>query len=245
MRRMVKRGLIAAGILALLGLLVFVLLWNGVFLLNNPDRERYPVRGVDVSHWQGEIDWQTLAAQDVSFAFIKATEGSDFVDKRFAANWADARQTGLRTGAYHFFSFDSAGRTQAENFIRTVDSFEGMLPPVIDLEFYGDKAKHPPAQADVRRELNELIALLKAHYGMQPVIYATQASYDLYLAGAYEDCDVWIRSVFTRPRISDGRKWTFWQYADREKLQGYTGEERFIDMNVFCGSREDFLRYGQ
>lgn len=245
MRRAVKRGLIAAGTLALLGVLAIALVWNGVILLNNPGRERYPVRGVDVSNWQGEIDWPTLAAQDIGFAFIKATEGSDFVDRRFAENWSGAQQTGLRTGVYHFFSFDSPGHTQAENFIRTVKPFEGMLPPVIDVEFYGDKAKNPPAREDVCRELDDMVALLKAHYGMQPILYATRESYDLYLAGAYADCDIWFRSVLSRPRISDGRTWTFWQYTNRERLQGYSGEENFIDMNVFCGGADEFLRYGE
>ena len=62
---------------------VGLLFWNGILLINNPDETEYPVRGVDVSAYQGEIDWTILANQNIDFAFIKATEGSSFVDKRF------------------------------------------------------------------------------------------------------------------------------------------------------------------
>lgn len=65
----------------------------------------------------------------------------------------------------------------------------------------------------------------------------------LLLAGAYEDYDIWIRDVVSQPSLSDGREWTFWQYTNRERLEGYQGEERFIDMNVFRGSEEDFAAY--
>lgn len=243
MRRHGKALAVLAAVLAL-GLALCALVYNGTILLNNPSRRQYPVRGVDVSHWQGDIQWDVLAQQDISFAFIKATEGSSYVDDCFARNWIAAQQTGLRIGAYHFFSFDSAGETQARNFIRNVDAFPGMLPPVIDLEFYGDKAIHPPEAASVRRELDAMIALLEAHYGMEPIIYATNASYKLYLQDAYEHCGIWIRSVFAPPRMPDGRAWTFWQYTDRERLPGYSGDEPFIDMNVFCGTREEFSRFG-
>ena len=88
-----------------------------------------------------------------------------------------------------------------------------------------------------------MLEQLEAHYDRKPVLYATKASYDLYLAGAYEDYDIWIRDVVSQPSLSDGREWTFWQYTNRERLEGYQGEERFIDMNVFRGSEEDFAAY--
>ena len=117
-KRRLLYSLLAAVLLS--AFVLAFLVWNGYLLLNNPSRERYPVRGVDVSKYQGEIDWPVLAEQEISFAFIKATEGSSHVDARFAYNYEEARKTGLRVGAYHFFSFDSGGDTQAENFIRNV-----------------------------------------------------------------------------------------------------------------------------
>ncbi len=223
--------------------LLVTAVWFGWVPLNKPSRQVYPVRGVDVSHYQGEIQWEVLARQDISFAFIKATEGSGFTDECFTKNFRDARSAGLRVGAYHFFSFDSCGKTQAEHFIRTVAPFEGMLPPVVDFEFYGDKWDNPPDITIARQELDTLLTALEAHYGMKPILYATEETYDLYLSGEYEHYDIWIRNVISSPRLSDGRDWTFWQYSNRGGLEGFGGTERYIDLNVFCGTREAFLAY--
>lgn len=226
-------------------LVLFLLFWNGILQLNNPSPSQYPVRGVDVSSYQGEIDWAVLSKQDVQFAFIKATEGSSFTDERFAFNFSEARKTDLRVGAYHFFSYDSPGDAQAEHFIKTVGNPEGMLPPVIDLEFYGDKEANPPGRAETREQLDRMIETLEAYYGVKPILYATEKSYQLYLAGGYSDCDIWIRNVITFPSLSDGRDWTFWQFTNRMRLNGYSGEETYIDVNVFNGSQSDFDRYGK
>ncbi len=212
------------------------LLWTGTIHANNPSTSTYPVRGVDVSAYQGTIDWAVLASQDIRFAFLKATEGSTFVDDRFAANLAGANAAGLRVGAYHFFSFESPGATQADNVIRTVPAGELGLPVVVDLESYGEFGLNPAAVDDVRRELGVLLERLRAAYGHRPIVYATADSYDRYLAGASGDVDIWIRDTWREPALSDGRVWTFWQFSDRHRLAGYAGEEAFIDLNVFAGS---------
>lgn len=242
-QKIMKPILIGAVVLLLLALILFLLVWNGVILLNNPSNDKYPVRGVDVSSYQGDIDWEKLASQDVAFAFIKATEGSSFVDAYFEYNYSEAQKSGIAVGAYHFFSYDSSGKTQAENFIETVKPFDGMLPPVIDLEFYGDKERNLPEREDVEAELRDFIAEIEGYYGMKPIIYATEKSYRLYLSEDYDEYDIWIRNVLTKPTLSDGRDWTFWQFTNRETLDGYNGKERFIDVNVFCGSKEEFDAY--
>lgn len=242
-----KKKWIVAGTVSLALLLsipIFIaLVWSGTILLNNPSQSRYPVRGVDVSRYQGQIDWNVLASNDISFAYIKATEGSSYVDSCFSYNYEEARKTSLRVGAYHFFSYDSEGQTQADHYIAVVEKTDGMLPPVIDLEFYGDKEQNPPAQDSVRQELTVMLDRLEEYYGVKPIIYATEKSYKLYLADAFQEYDIWIRNIFSSPHLSDHREWTFWQYTNRGKLEGYQGDEKYIDMNVFCGSSEDFLSY--
>ena len=102
------RGLLAAAaFFAAAG--IFLLANGGLPRLNSPSGERYPVRGVDVSVYQGGIDWKTLAEQGISFAFIKATEGSSSVDPNFCWNYSQARQSGLRIGAYHFLVSTAMG----------------------------------------------------------------------------------------------------------------------------------------
>lgn len=219
------------------------MVWTGVLHPNNPSREQYPVWGVDVSRYQGEIDWPVLAGQGIEFAFIKATEGSSYVDPRFAENLAGATAAGIRAGAYHFFSFESAGETQADNVIRQVPVDPELLPVAVDLEFYGQFWSSPPPDDQVRRELGALLERLADHYGRRPIVYTTGEAYNRYLAGVFPEVDIWIRDVWRTPSLADGREWTFWQFTDRHRLPGYEGEEPFIDLNLFAGDRAAWEQY--
>ena len=199
----------------------------------------YELRGVDVSHYQGAIDWEELARQDLDFAFIKATEGSGHLDECFYDNWKAAGETELYVGAYHFFSFDSAGETQAQFYIDTVGDLSGKFSPVIDVEYYGDKKNNPPEKAEVVRSLRELLLILEEEYQVKPIIYTTRSAYKDYLEGEFTDYPLWVRSVYCPPSFLFGDDWTFWQYTDTAVLDGYKGDEKYIDMNVFRGTRKE------
>jgi len=203
----------------------------------------YAVRGVDVSHYQGEIDWSVLKDQGIDFAFIPATEGSSHLDERFAENWAAAKDTGLYIGSYHFFSFDSAGRSQAEWYIKTTGDLGGRLAPVVDVEYYGDKEIHPPEKEPVIRELREFLNILEEQYHVKPIIYTTYKVYRRYLAGEFEEYPLWIRNVYYSPNLDMHGKWQFWQYTDRAVLAGYAGTETYIDLNVFHGDEDELKKY--
>jgi len=240
-----KLSIIVIVFVVIIGGLLAFLFYNGILLFNNPSAEKYPIRGIDVSSYQGEIDWEQIAKQNISFAFIKATEGSNFVDSYFHQNWNNAIKTGIKVGAYHFFSFDSGGAAQAENFISEVGNPSDMLPPVIDIELYGDYKNNPPNRENVEVELNIFIEKIIETYGVNPIIYVTKESYNLYIANGFNNCDIWIRDVFDYPTLSDGRSWTFWQFTNRARLQGYEGKEKYIDLNVFNGTKTDFENYGK
>ncbi|MEZ0579770.1 GH25 family lysozyme [Nocardioides sp. MH1] len=232
-RRLLWTGLCAALVLVVLGGLTI----HGTLWPNRLLAAHYDVRGVDVSHHQGPIDWEALAGDDVDFAYIKATEGSSHVDDRFAANWQDARDAGLVVGAYHFMSFDSPGEDQARNLVAAVPPTPGMLPPVVDLESYGEYVDHLPDASTVRPILDDLLAALEEEYGVPPIIYTTGDVFDAYVDGAYDDNPVWIRSVLLPPHLPGGRDWTFWQYSDRDHRDGIDGG---VDMDVFAGTEEEF-----
>ncbi len=235
------RLIIKAGII--LAFCAFVIC-GAIMRIGQRSAESFEVRGVDVSSYQGDIDWEILANEGISFAFIKATEGSSYVDRYFEENISEARRANVRSGAYHFFSFESGGKGQARNFIKTVPAYDDMLPPVIDLELYGAYKKNPPDAKEVRQNLDEIIEELSAHYKKLPIIYVTRKTYVLYVMGHYEDCDIWISGIGKKPTLPDGRRWTFWQYSHTGLLPGYNGDEEHIDLNVFSGTREQFLQYG-
>ncbi len=238
-----KIALIVCLILFIIGAVFCALVLSKALKPNSPISEQYAVKGVDVSAYQGDIDWQVLAQQDIQFAFIKATEGSSFVDETFAYNYEQAQNTDLRISAYHFFSYDSSGKTQAENFIANVPITENMLPPVIDVEFYGDKEQNLPDAQTTRQELDVMVEMLTEHYDLNPILYATQKAYRRYLKDYYPDNDIWIRNVYIPPVLLDDKGWVFWQYTDTAKLEGYKGEEQYIDINVFYGTQEQFDEY--
>ena len=217
--------------------------WQGYLLLpQEADPPAWEVFGVDVSAYQGRIDWQNLREQGVDFAFIKATEGSSLQDRYFADNWAAAQAAGVRVGAYHFFSYDSPGETQADNFIAAVPVTEGALPPVVDIEFYGEYLDTPPEKERVRAILDPLLERLEAHYGVKPILYVTYRSYYRYIAGGgYGDYPIWCSSPTVFPLVPG---WDFWQYSHSAELEGYYGTQRRIDLNIFRGSQAEFERFG-
>lgn len=218
-------------------LLFGFLRWMGLLLFpQEPAPRAWEVFGVDVSAYQGEVDWYSLAGQGVKFAFIKATEGSGYSDRYFEQNWAGAQEAGVLAGAYHFFSYDSPGETQAENFIAQVPMTVGVLPPVVDIEFYGDKLRDPPDREEVKAILDPLLERLEEHFGQKPILYVTYRSYQLYIKGEYADYPLWVSRPLVAPVDKD---WTFWQYSHSARLEGYVGSEERIDLNVFRGSLED------
>jgi lysozyme len=239
-RRLLRRLAVVAIVLAF-GAGALVGLYRAGYVRLYPDAERFPVRGIDVSHHQGRIDWAALRAAGVDFAYIKATEGGDHRDRTFRANWSEAARVGLARGAYHFFTFCRAGREQARNFIATVPAEPGMLPPAIDFEF-GGNCRERPERARLLAEVHAFADELERHYRQKPLFYVTYDAYDVYLAGAIDDHPLWVRDIVWRPRLSDGRDWTFWQYAHRARLPGISGP---VDLNVFNGSPAQFARLGE
>ena len=215
------------------------LILRGDIKINPMLAQNYEVHGVDVSHYQGTIDWATLSQQNLDFAMIKATEGSTHIDDRFVENWQAAEQTHLYLGAYHFFSFDSEGDKQAASYIETVGNLDGKLAPVVDVEYYGNKRSNPPARAEVVQNLGALLDALVLHDPVTPVIYTTFTVYNEYIRGEFEDYPLWVRSIYCPPAVLFGNKWSFWQYMDTAMLDGYTGDEKYIDLNVFRGTVEE------
>ena len=195
--------------------------------------EKNSTIGVDLSAYQANVDMNKLREQGIAFVYIKASEGTTYRDDRFPENWENAMAAGLLSGAYHFFSYDSPGATQAGNFIAAVgDDLKGRLVPVVDVEYYGDKETNPPPKADVIRELSDYLATLEKQYGVKPMIYTRSDIYDKYLAGTFDAYAFWISSLYTPLKWKYHGDWYLWQYLNRGKLDGYQGGEKYIDLNV-------------
>lgn len=219
-------------------LIIILLIHHGTIKINKIFVSQSYCQGVDISHYQGDVDMDRLADQGVDFLYIKATEGTDYVDERYDTNARNAKKAGLLSGAYHFFVFDSEGKSQAEHFIDVIGRQNERLVPTVDIEYYGDKHKNKPDVKKVRQSLQECLDVLEDEYEQKPVIYTTLPFYYRYIKGAFEEYPLWIRNVYFPAGISVGGKWTFWQY-DVNKLDGYKGETDYIDRDVFHGSKKE------
>ncbi|MGI9351580.1 MAG: glycoside hydrolase family 25 protein [Rhizobiaceae bacterium] len=196
----------------------------------------YQVHGIDVSKYQGQIDWGKTRRGGIAFAFIKATEGGDHMDERFRQNWHAAGQAGIPRGAYHFYYFCRTAREQARWFIRNVPRDPNSLPPVLDMEWnHGSKTcKHRPSPVKVRSEMRTFLRMVQQYYGKKPLIYTTVDFYSDNHLSLIRDHEFWLRSVADHPsKVYPGQNWSFWQYTGTGQIPGIKGE---TDINVFAGS---------
>jgi lysozyme len=194
-----------------------------------PDRDRFPVHGIDVSHHQGAIDWARVKASGQTFVFLKATEGADFRDTRFAENWRGARAEGLVTGAYHFFTFCSPGVAQADNFLAVAPQDEPVLPLAVDVEFTGNCVGWESVP-QIQSELVAFVEHVRARAGSPPLLYTTEEVRLELLPNELQQHPYWVRSLWGEP--SAEIDWHFWQYSDTGSVPGIRGE---VDLNVFSG----------
>lgn len=193
----------------------------------------YTVHGIDVSKYQGFIQWPEVANMRVGtvqlrFAFIKATQGKSRLDHRFSRNWEEAKTAGILRGAYHFFEPGVDGDEQANKFLEHVPLQSGDLPPVLDVEQIG----RTPVKL-LQDRVAQWIKRVEERYGIQPIIYTNADFYTRYLAGRFDDYPLWVAHYFApdRPRI--GRAWSFWQHSETGLVNGIRGR---VDFNVFNGS---------
>ncbi|MFK7932421.1 MAG: glycoside hydrolase family 25 protein [Saprospiraceae bacterium] len=212
-----------------LTVIIFLLLWSACDL-RTERMQGYAVHGIDISHYQSYVNWDTLAQQNIQFAFVKATEGMTLVDSIFCHNWAEMERVGLKRGAYHFFRPTIPADIQARNFIDMVDIRPGDLPPVLDIEVL-DGVSNAQLLDGVRMWLN----LVEAHYNIKPVLYTYHKFYNRHLAGQFKNYPLWLARYndSRQPTLADGSQWDFWQYGNRGRIKGVQGD---VDLNVFRGS---------
>lgn len=211
-------------------------------LVTAPDD--HAIKGVDVSKFQGSIDWPAVRASNVSFAYIKATEGGDRVDDRFAENWTGAKTAGMPRGAYHFFYFCRTGAEQAAWFIRNVPVDPNALPVVLDMEWnhLSPSCKRRPPVEEVQREMTTFLRIIEKHYGKRPMIYTSVDFHRDRLVGAFQNYRFWVRSVAGHPSLKydPSRAYSVWQHTSTGASPGVRGK---VDLNVYMGDATSWRRF--
>lgn len=198
----------------------------------------YDIHGIDISHYQGKIDWEVLRNQGmidrcpIRFVMIKATEGTDRIDPNFEDNFTQALEYGFTRGAYHFYSIHSPADRQARFFIENVDLQKGDLPPVLDVE----GKPQSQSEEDFKKSVLEWLNIVEQHYGVKPIIYTYYKFKMKYLSDAvFDKYPYWIAHYYV-DRVEYKGAWKFWQHTDVGRLPGIKG---FVDFNIYNGSYYD------
>ena len=200
--------------------------------------EGFDIHGIDVSHYQGEIDWEVLRNQGtiddcpIRFVMIKATEGATKVDENFEDNFFQAREYGFTRGAYHFYSTRSSAADQARFFIRNVKLENGDLPPVLDVEH---KPKGQTTEA-FKQSVLEWLQIVEKHYGVKPILYTYyKFKMENLNDSVFDQYPYWIAHYYVDSVEYQGQ-WKFWQHTDAGSLPGIKGP---VDFNIYNGSYYD------
>ena len=234
-----------------LGAVVLVAAAAGMFLMRNsgpqsetqtastPPAEAEPVNGVDVSHYQGDVDWAQVAAAGYAFAFVKAAQGDSGGDSEFDRNWQDMKTAGILRGAYDFYDVGQNPTTQARNFISKVTLIKGDLPPVVDIETMNGSSE---SNNHMIADLHSYLKTLKDHYGVAPIIYTGPSFWNAHFDDSFSDYALWVAEYgVSKPKAVTGwTVWSFWQYSTNGDVPGINGD---VDLDRFNGGLDQLRKF--
>ena len=176
--------------------------------------------GIDVSHYQGEIDWDAVAgSSQVSYAYLKATEGATLVDDTYARNLSEARRVGLSVGSYHFYRPNISWREQFQNLTSNILPDKQDLVPIIDIEHRG----HVSEEKFIS-DLKDFVQAVEKFYGKKPLLYSYQNFYNRHLKDIFKGYP-WMIAKYQseQPVLHDGKEYIIWQYTSKGRIPGVKG----------------------
>jgi lysozyme len=195
-------------------------------------------RGIDVSHYQGVVDWGQVHQAGVSFGFAKATEGLSTVDSEFATNWQAMSAAGVLRGAYHFFHPEEDAAAQATHFLSVVGEIgPNDLPPVLDVE-----TTNGVAGSAVWAGAKTWLTAVAEATGRTPILYTSHSFWN----GSAPDSSLtkyplWLADYATTPTLPHGfATWHFWQYSQSGSVAGVAGA---VDLDVWNGTLATLLAF--
>ena len=184
--------------------------------------------GIDISKHQGTINWEELKRNpSIKYVYIKATEGSDYVDPKYRENIRNARKHGFKVGSYHFLTNKSSARAQFQNFVRNVNRDEQDLLPIIDVEVCRQWSSQ-----QLRDSIKVFADLLEEYYGCKPMIYTSEKFFSKHLGRAFADYPLFI-AKYSNSQPNIGYKWILWQFSDCGYFKAVKGNYGEVDLSRF------------
>lgn len=217
---------------------------NAVLTEDNKPKSDSPILGIDVSHFQGDIDWSKIKDAGIIFVYDKATEGNTYVDPDYEENKKGAHATELAHGSYHFFISNDDPTTQAKSFLSVIDYTEGDMPPVLDLEQGGIKGNLDNEK--FQKDIMTWLKIVETQIGVKPIIYTSHSFGNQYLnQEEFSNYELWIAEYGVEtpkiPKIWDQKGWLIWQRAEKGTIEGAIGQ---VDHDIFNPEKQ-FIIKGQ
>lgn len=197
------------------------------------------LHGVDVSYYQGNIDWERVASSGIKFAFIRAADGFHH-DTKFTRNWSGAKSAGILRGAYHYFRGSKDGTQQANDFLNVVGDDLGDLAPVADVEELDGVSA-----ATLKAQLEKWISTVQGRTCKTPIIYTSPGLWNGWHMGTtFSSSPLWVANwAVSKPRVPSGwSDWTVWQYRSDASVPGIPGR---VDADLFHGSLDELKAFGK
>lgn len=186
--------------------------------------------GIDVSHYQGNIDWdKVVKSTNISYVYLKATEGANYVDDTYTRNLSEARRVGLSVGSYHFYRASVSPQEQFDNIVRNIKAADQDLVPIIDIEHRGNVSEEKFIS-----DLTELIKKVEQYFGKKPLLYSYQNFYNRHFSGLFKNYHWMIAKYQSEsPVLEDGRDYIMWQYSSKGSIDGIRGH---VDRSRIMGN---------
>jgi lysozyme len=196
---------------------------------------RPDIMGVDISKYQGDVDFKQLKASGITYVFIRASEGNTYQDPKFESHFSQAKAAGLIVSAYHFYETNDAPNSQLDNFTQLVTLSTGDLPPVVDIE-----RLHQQDDTQLSENLQVYLNGLESHYGVKPIIY-TGLNFANQHITRFSHYPLWLAEYGrAEPTLPTGwSQWTFWQWSQSHVLKGIDGK---VDADKFNGDAHSFAK---
>lgn len=195
---------------------------------------KYDIVGIDISRYQGHVDFKKIKDAGISYIIIRATDGITYQDPNFKTNFSSAQDAGITVGAYHFYETNDDPIAQLKNFTRVVTLKSGDLPPIIDIE-----RLHKRDDIDLTENIQKFLDGLEKHYGVRPIIYTGLRFSNTYLNG-FGNYPLWLAEYERHePQLPTGwDDWTFWQWSQSYTISGIDGD---VDADRYSGDKASFL----
>jgi lysozyme len=204
-------------------------------LLTRAAKEGNSFVGIDVSHYQNDVNWEKAKNSGVKYAFVKATEGSEYIDPLYKTNISQLAKTDIPFSTYHFFEPSIDPIKQAKHYLETVTNSNQNISPVLDVEITNGLEA-----GELRKRIKTWLNYVEDKTGCKPIFYTYSSFWNSYLKDDFIKYPLWLADYSKEISLPNGvSKWSIWQHSEKGKIAGVSS---YVDLNLLNGSESELKK---